>query len=151
MRSTRSLPVLSVIFLVGMGLPIVAVVLAHDQLATYVTGRQFGALVAIAFVLVTTALLSINKPNRSDVVLASLVVPGVVALGVLLVGGAWGYQADSFQYLFAGWVDVGLYGTFFAVAGLAVTILLGVVERTEIAAEQRAATQPRELNRERRR
>lgn len=151
MRSTRALPVLSAIFLVGMVLPIVVGVLAHDQLAAYVTGRQFGALVAIAFAFVTTALLAVSKPNRSDVVLASFVMPGVVALGVLLLGGAWGYQAEGFQYLFAGWVDVGLYSTFFAVAGLAVTVLLGVSERTDIDAEQRAATQPRDLNRERRR
>ncbi|MEF8780065.1 MAG: hypothetical protein V5A46_05250 [Haloferacaceae archaeon] len=127
-----TLPI-AVLFLFGMAIPLTLALLFHDVLSLYLTGRRFVNLGAVAFGLLAWILLVTVDPDRINFLLASIVFPGLVAVGVLfLVLWVGGDHAQilrgGFRYLLFDVEDLAAYAGSYVVAGV---IALAVQRQTE--------------------
>ncbi len=129
MITDEDFPAIAAIFVVGMALPIAVALAIHDVLALYLTGGQFASLGAAAFALLAWVVLEARDIDRTNFLVASLVLPWIVAVGVLLVALTLREHPGGFRYLFGGTEVLGAYAALYTVAGVAAVALLRGVER----------------------
>lgn len=132
MNANDDLLSIVVLFLAGMAVPVAFALLFHDVLSLYLTGRRFVHLSAVAFGLLAWIVLAAIDPDRVNFLLASIVVPGLVAVGVLFllisVGGDHA-QPGGLRYLLSDVEDLAAYAGSYVIAGVAALAVQRGTER----------------------
>lgn len=118
----EDLPEAVALFLVGMAVPIVAVVPARELLALYLSGTVYTALAAAAFAVVAWTLLEERNLDRPNFAVASVVGPFLFFVAIIVYGVLTKGYADPFQYLFADGGYMGYPAAFGAAGFLAVAL-----------------------------
>lgn len=116
------------LFVVGMTVPVIGSMLAHDVLSLYLSGRQFTYLVAVAFCLIVWIFLEVVDPDRLTFFMWSLVFPWLITLGIVILAIST-EMSPGLGYLF---YDVGglmAYGGSFMLAGVASLVIRKRIDR----------------------